>query len=120
MQTNISASSYKKLEQKSKLKNMFLRWFLYFVLIIFASYFITNPESAFTIGISYFPPLTPFMMILRLGTGTVEWIEILITAIIMIVSCWAMMKLSGKIFRTAILLYGKRATLKEIIHWVKA
>ena len=88
--------------------------------LIFASYFITNPDSAFTIGISYFPPLTPFMMILRLGTGTVEWIEILITAIIMIVSCWAMMKLSGKIFRTAILLYGKRATLKEIIHWVKA
>ena len=40
MQANISASAYKQLEQKSKLKNMFLRWFLYFVLILFASYFI--------------------------------------------------------------------------------
>ncbi|MBH10961.1 MAG: hypothetical protein CMG74_11560 [Candidatus Marinimicrobia bacterium] len=88
--------------------------------LIFASYFITNPGSSFTVGISYFPPLTPFMMILRLGTGTVDWIEILLTTIIMIISCWGMIKLSGKIFRTAILLYGKRATMKEIIHWVKA
>jgi len=88
--------------------------------LIFASYFITNPGSAFTVGVSYFPPLTPFMMILRLGTGTVGWAEILITTIIMVISCWGIIKLSGKIFRTAILLYGKRATIKEIIYWVKA
>ena len=33
-------SSYKQLEQKSKYTNMFLRWFLYFVLVVFAFYFI--------------------------------------------------------------------------------
>ena len=40
MSASISASSYKQLEKKSKLTNMLLRWFLYFVLILFASYFI--------------------------------------------------------------------------------
>ena len=40
MSASITASSYKQLEQKSKVKNMLLRWFLYFVLILFASYFI--------------------------------------------------------------------------------
>ena len=40
MQDNLHSSSYKQLEQKSKYTNMFLRWFLYFVLILFASYFI--------------------------------------------------------------------------------
>ena len=40
MPASISASSYKELEKKSKLTNMLLRWFLYFVLILFASYFI--------------------------------------------------------------------------------
>ena len=40
MSASIIASSYKQLEQKSKVKNMLLRWFLYFVLILFASYFI--------------------------------------------------------------------------------
>ena len=33
-------ASYKQLEQQSKVKNLILRWFLYFVLILFASYFI--------------------------------------------------------------------------------
>ena len=40
MQGSLQSSSYKKLEQKSKYTNIFLRWFLYFVLILFASYFI--------------------------------------------------------------------------------
>ena len=37
MQDNTQSSSYQQLEQKSKYTNMFLRWFLYFVLILFAS-----------------------------------------------------------------------------------
>jgi len=88
--------------------------------MVFASYFITNPGSTFTIAITYVPPLTPFMMIIRLGTGTVELNEIIYTTILMVLSCWFMLKLSGKIFRTAILLYGKKITLKEIFKWVRA
>lgn len=88
--------------------------------ILFASYFITNPGSAFTIGASYIPPLTPFMMIIRVGTGTVDYPEILYTTILMLISCWALLKLSGKIFRTAVLLYGKKVTLKEVMKWIKA
>ena len=88
--------------------------------MVFASYFITNPGSTFTIGITYVPPLTPFMMIIRLGTGTVELNEIIYATILMVISCWFMLRLSGKIFRTAILLYGKKITLKEVIKWVRA
>ena len=88
--------------------------------LIFASYFITNPGSSFTIAISYFPPLTPFMMILRIATATVGATEILLTSVLMVISCWIMIKFSGKIFRTAILLYGKRATISEVIYWIKA
>ena len=40
MQANTSNNAYKESEQKSKITNMFLRWFLYFVLILFATYFI--------------------------------------------------------------------------------
>ena len=87
--------------------------------IVFASYFITNPGSSFTIGTSYIPPLTPFMMIIRLGTDSVGNSEIFLTAILMFLSCWAMLKLSGKIFRTAILLYGKKITIKEVFYWVR-
>jgi len=88
--------------------------------MVFATYFISNPESVFTLSTSYIPPLTPFMMIIRLGTGTVEINEILYTTLLMIGSCWLMLKVSGKIFRTAILLYGKKITLKEVFKWIRA
>jgi ABC-2 type transport system permease protein len=87
--------------------------------IVFASYFITNPGSYFTIGTTYFPPLTPFMMIIRLGTDSVGSTEIFYTSVLMILSCWVMLNLSGKIFRTAILLYGKKITFNEIYKWLK-
>ena len=88
--------------------------------MVFASYFITNPGSTFTIGLTYVPPLTPFMMIIRLGTGTVEMSEIIYATVLMAFSCWFMLGVSGKIFRTAILLYGKKITLHEVIKWVRA
>ena len=87
--------------------------------MVFASYFITNPTSAYTIASTYIPPLTPFMMIIRIGTGTVGLNEIIFATILMIFSCWALLKLSGKIFKTAILLYGKKITIGEIIKWVR-
>ena len=86
--------------------------------IAFASYFITNPGSSFTIWTTYFPPLTPFMMIIRLGTDTVGSSEIIYTTILMLVTCWLMLRISGSIFKTTILLYGKKITLKELIKWV--
>jgi len=88
--------------------------------IAFASYFITNPGSAFTIGSSYIPPLTPFMMIIRLGTGSVDFPEIIYTTLLMVLSCWVLLKLSGKIFRTAVLLYGKKVSVKEVMKWIRA
>ena len=88
--------------------------------MVFASYFITNPGSTFTIGLTYVPPLTPFMMIIRLGTSTVEMDEIIYATVLMAFSCWFMLGVSGKIFRTAILLYGKKITLHEVIKWVRA
>ena len=40
MSANTTITSYKQLEDRSKIKNLLLRWFLYFILILFASYFI--------------------------------------------------------------------------------
>ena len=40
MSANTTIASYKRLEDRSKITNLLLRWFLYFILILFASYFI--------------------------------------------------------------------------------
>lgn len=88
--------------------------------IAFASYFITNPDSSFTIAVSYLPPLTPFMMIIRLGTESIGGNEIFFTSVLMVLSCWFLLNIAGKIFRTAILLYGKKITVSEVFHWIQS
>ncbi len=82
-------------------------------------YFMNNPESLITKGLSFVPPMTPFMMILRISSGAAETWEIIATTVLMIISIWGMMALAGKIFRTALLMYGKRATLPEIWRWIR-
>ena len=86
---------------------------------VFGSYFISNPGSFLTVVASYIPPLTPFMMIMRIGMGTVEINEIVYTTTLMVAFCWLMLKLCGKIFRITILMYGKKITFKEIYKWMR-
>ena len=84
---------------------------------IFGSYFISNPSSYLATVFSYIPPLTPFMMIMRIGMGTVETLEIIYTSFLLVISCILMLKLSGKLFKVTILMYGKRISIKEIYKW---
>ena len=83
-------------------------------------YFMSNPTALVTKILSFVPPMTPFMMILRISSDAAEPWEIAATVVLMIVSVWGMMTLAGKIFRTALLMYGKRATLPEIWRWIRA
>ena len=83
-------------------------------------YFMSNPTALVTKILSFVPPMTPFMMILRITSDAAEPWEIAATVVLMIVSVWGMMTLAGKIFQTALLMYGKRATLPEIWRWIRA
>lgn len=83
-------------------------------------YFMANPTALVTKILSFVPPMTPFMMILRISSDAAEPWEIAATIVLMILSVWGMMILAGKIFRTALLMYGKRATLPEIWRWIRA
>ncbi|UCD39122.1 MAG: ABC transporter permease [Fidelibacterota bacterium] len=88
--------------------------------LIFSSYVVTHPDSLTVQIASFFPPLTPFLMIIRLVVTDVAWWEVGGTVLLMILFTVLMMRWAGIIFRTAILLYGKRVTLPEIMRWVKA
>jgi ABC-2 type transport system permease protein len=78
-----------------------------------------NPNSLIVRILSYIPVLTPSMMVLRVSIQMPSAWEILATIVLMIVSIVIMMWIAGKIFRIAILSYGKRPTLVELIRWVR-
>ncbi|QOY38584.1 ABC transporter permease [Anaerobacillus isosaccharinicus] len=70
---------------------------------------------------TYIPFTTPGVLILRLSLlEEWPWVEIIIALAILAISAWLFMKLAGKIFKVGILMYGKNASLKEIVKWLRA
>ncbi len=79
-----------------------------------------NPDHIALRIISFFPPSTPGMMILRTAVSAAPWWEILFSVIVLAVATYGMMRLAGKIFQIGILMYGKSPTLKELWRWVRS
>ncbi|MDP6532662.1 MAG: ABC transporter permease [Candidatus Marinimicrobia bacterium] len=88
--------------------------------MIGAVYFINNPGAPVTKILSFIPPITPFMMILRSTTGEASAIEIVSALGLLILCTWLMIRLAGKIFHTTVLMYGKKLSIKEIWRWSRA
>ena len=74
----------------------------------------TNPNAPIAIVLSYIPLTAPVMMLMRLGFGQVPAGQIAISLALLtagiVVSLWA----GAKIFRTSLLMYGKRPSLKDL------
>ena len=88
--------------------------------IIFVLPVMQNPDSLMVKVLSYVPLFTPTLMVLRIAIQMPPWWEILATLGVLAVSSMFTMWVAGKIFRTAILVYGKRPTIPELIRWVRA
>jgi len=79
-----------------------------------------EPGSALAKGFSFFPPTTPMIMILRLSAGfEVPMIEVLASILLLAATVLATMWVAAKVFRTGILMYGKRPGLLEVARWLR-
>lgn len=85
------------------------------------SFFITfntiqQPASPLSVFASMFPLSSPLVMIARIPFG-VPWWQLVISMVLLLASVLATIWLAGRIYRTGILLYGKKVTLKELARW---
>ncbi|MCW5897045.1 MAG: ABC transporter permease [Bacteroidetes bacterium] len=78
-----------------------------------------QPNALWVKIVTYIPLMTPTFMALRIPIQMPALVEILATIAIMIVSIYFMMIVAGRIFRVAILATGKRASIGELVRWVK-
>jgi ABC-2 type transport system permease protein len=76
---------------------------------------VRDPNGLMSRVFSFLPPLTPMVMILRLSSGSDIWkVEIFASIVLLAVTVLAAMWAAAKIFRTGILMYGKRLGLREV------
>lgn len=106
-------------EQEAQIANSYLVLLLVFPMA-FSMVVIQNPDAGYIRALSYVPFLTPSMMMIRTVAKAPPTWEILATMGMMVLSTVGVVWAAGKVFRTAILLYGKRPSLGEIVRWFRA
>jgi len=77
-----------------------------------------NPDGTLAFWMSMIPFTSPVIMMVRLPFGVANW-ELALSIGILITSFIGTTWLAGRIYRTGILMYGKKATYKEIWKWLK-
>lgn len=85
-----------------------------------AIFSISTPDSMLVKVTSFIPVFSPFTMLLRLGLTEVPMWETLLSFGILLVSIYVSVYASAKIYRTGVLMYGKRPSWKEIRKAMKA
>jgi len=79
-----------------------------------------NPNSAFSVALSFVPPITPFVMVLRLcADPELPFWQILSTQALLWAAVVAMIWAAGKVFRVGVLMYGKAPSIRELVRWVR-
>jgi ABC-2 type transport system permease protein len=81
---------------------------------------IRSPDGMYARVLSFFPPVTSMVMVLRLSAGSsAGFLEVFSTIVVLIVSVIFVIWLAAKVFRTGILMYGKKPTLGEVARWLR-
>ena len=79
-----------------------------------------EPNSAFSVAISFIPPVNTFTMLLRMSSNSPPpywqvWTSIGIGVASVFVAIW----FAGKVFRIGLLMYGKPPNLATLVRWAR-
>lgn len=86
--------------------------------IVCSTAMINNPDSGLSIWLSMIPFTSPVAMMLRIPFGVPYW-QIAVSLLILIITFVFITWIAAKIYRTGILMYGKKPSLKEIWKWLR-
>jgi ABC-2 type transport system permease protein len=85
----------------------------------FAFPVIRSPNSSLAFWVSMFPFFAPITMIVRIVTQTPPLWQIMLSLAIGYGTVILLMWLTAKIYRIGMLMYGKRATIPEVLRWIR-
>ena len=79
---------------------------------------VASPNGNLAFWLSVIPFTSPVAMMVRLPFGLPIW-QVWVSAAILLITFVAATWVAAKIYRTGILMYGKRITYKEVLKWLK-
>jgi ABC-2 type transport system permease protein len=81
---------------------------------------VDQPHGPIAVALSLFPWTAPVTMMMRLPAGGVPAWQLVVSMSLLLVSTILMLRLSARVFRIGLLLYGKSPNLPEILRWARA
>ena len=78
-----------------------------------------NPEGPLGFWLSIIPFTSPVAMIARIPFGVPIW-QIALSIFLLVISTLLMIYVAAKIYRVGILMYGNKASAKEIWKWIRS
>jgi ABC-2 type transport system permease protein len=78
----------------------------------------SNPDSMASVVGSIVPFTSPIVMLSRIPFGVPTW-QLILSMTLLVGMFLVMTWLSAKIYRTGILMYGKKITWKELLKWLR-
>lgn len=78
---------------------------------------VNDPESSIAVFGSLFPLTSPIVMMGRITYG-VPWWQLVVSMTLLVITFLFFTWMAAKIYRTGILLYGKKVTWREIWKWL--
>jgi ABC-2 type transport system permease protein len=77
-----------------------------------------NPESSLSLWCSMIPLTSPIVMMARIPFGVPMW-QLAVSMALMVVTFLAFVWMAAKVYRTGILMYGKKTSWKEMWKWLR-
>ena len=88
------------------------------IAIISAVYIVNDPDSSLAVWLSMIPFTSPVVMMVRIPFGIPIW-QVVVSVVLLAGTFIGMTWVAAKVYRTGILMYGKKPTYKEIFKWLK-
>jgi len=86
--------------------------------IVMAQSVVENPEGPMAFWLSIIPLTSPIIMMIRIPFG-VPFFDLALSMGLLVAGFIGAVWLAGKIYRTGILMYGKKVTYGELFKWLR-
>jgi ABC-2 type transport system permease protein len=88
--------------------------------IMFLQPVLLEPDGQLAITLALLPISSPIMMPLRMSTVDVPPWEIGLSMLALAAGCYLAVYFAAKVYRTGLLMHGKRVSFREVFRWIRA
>ncbi|MEL6614183.1 MAG: ABC transporter permease, partial [Bacteroidota bacterium] len=87
--------------------------------LLFLPYVVDQPDATISVALSLFPLSSPILMVVRMAVTSVPFWQVIAALALLAASFVGAVWLAARIYRVGILMTGKKATFRDLRHWIR-